>query len=580
MSTNIKNAYMTMYPEHKVPPVDLFDDRLDGALYTFGILQIIMNEVPVDKRPIYILFTLDTSISMDELCKDRRSKIHHILKTFEHMVRFIAQHPDSNVTICVDIFDTSIDHIIRDTRVSNANADEIISLVKQIRPRESTDIELALLNAKDQLTKYNTSNPTHKLFHIFLTDGEANHGQTDPKRLVKLIQYDIAQNIFIGYGTTHNSAMLRKFGETPSSKYLFIDHGENSGAVYGELMQRIMFPALENAEIRMNVEQSSGEIYDWTSNQWIHTLSIGTIDSGAELTFHVRVKLQSLNIIAHIIGQGLPVVDVLNNTICEMVECIPPLVDGDGNVSEMDHSNTIVKYMFRQQTLELMFKCSHFKGSPVDNKQLKLEMSTFFKQMRGYMRTSDLILDPFMRLLCEDIVTCYKTLGTALGHMYSAARQGSQGQQTSFTPRYEDNADNNDENDVLVDNMPRLQRVNTSCSPRTLPAQPYDEAIDAGSDDDDDDVNQMPPPPPSLRRYLSIKNDDTPNDCSPVFDHIENVDTPTITTTTTTTAHDDYDEDDIDNYVMISATNYGFDQDATVYATPGRLNAIRTMSGR
>lgn len=182
-------------------------------------------------------------------------------------------------------------------------------------------------------------------------------------------------------------------------------------------MQRIMFPALENAEIRMNVDQSSGEIYDWTSNQWIHTLSIGTIDSGAELTFHVRAKLQPLKIIAHIIGQGLPVVDVKNNTICEIVECIPPLVDGDGNVSEMDHSRLIEKYMFRQQTLELMFKCSHFKGSPVDNKQLKSEMSTLFKQMRCYMHTSDLILDPFMRLLCDDIVTCYKTLGTALGHI-------------------------------------------------------------------------------------------------------------------------------------------------------------------
>ena len=555
-----------MYPEHKVPPVDLFDDRLDGALYTFGILQIIMDEVPVDKRPIYILFTLDTSISMDELCKDRRSKIHHILKTFEHMVRFIAQHPNSNVTICVDIFDTSIDHIIRDTQVSNANADEIISLVKQIRPRKSTDIELALLNAKDQLTKYNTSNPTHQLFHIFLTDGEANHGQTDPKRLVKLIQYDIAQNIFIGYGTTHNSVMLRKFGETPKSKYLFIDHGENSGAVYGELMQRIMFPALENVEIRMNVDQSSGEIYDWTSNQWIHTLSIGTIDSGAELTFHVRAKLQPLEIIAHIIGQGLPVVDVKNNTISEIVECIPPLVDGDGNVSEMDHSRLIEKYMFRQQTLELMFKCSHFKGSPIDNKQLKLEMSTFFKQMRCYMRTSDLILDPFMRLLCEDIVTCYKTLGTALGHMYSAARQGSQGQQTSFTPRYEDNTnntDNTDADDVMVDNMPRLQRVNTSCSPRALPAQPYDEAINAGSDDEDadDNIDQMLPPPPSLRRRLSVE----PND-----------DTPTIPTTT---ALDNYDEDDIDNYVMISSQNNDMEPD-TVYITPGRLNAMRTLSGR
>lgn len=116
----------------------------------------------------------------------------------------------------------------------------------------------------------------------------------------------------------------------------------------------------------------------------------------------------------------------------------------------------------------------------------------------------------------------------------------------------------------MVDNMPRLQRVNTSCSPRALPAQPYDEAINAGSDDEDEDdnINQMlPPPPPSLRRRLSVE----PND-----------DTPTIPTTT---ALDNYDEDDIDNYVMISSQNNDMEPD-TVYITPGRLNAMRTLSGR
>ena len=50
----------------------------------------------------------------------------------------------------------------------------------------------------------------------------------------------------------------------------------------------------------------------------------------------------------------------------------------------------------------------------------------------------------------------------------------------------------------------------------------------------------------------------------------------------TVSQKDDNDEDDIDNYVMISSQNNGPDEDITaaVYSTPGRLNAMRTMSSR
>ena len=541
-----------------------------------------MDEAPVDSRPIFILFTLDTSVSMDELCKDGKSKMHHILNTFEHMVKFIAQHASANVSIAVDTFNLRIAHIIPTTRVTSDNADELIAMVSKIRSNDSTDIELALLNAEAQLNQYHASNNTHQpdnnmqMFHVFLTDGEANHGITDPTILSDLIQTNISQNMFIGYGTTHNSKMLRIFGETSQSKYLFIDHGENAGSVYGELMQRIMFPALDEVILNTSTvtrnETGVAEIYNWKTNEWTSELYVGSIDSGAELTFHIRTKhLENDNVWAQITGK-LP---GTSQMICDTIDCLPSLVDADGNLSEEEFLN-IEKYMFRQKTMELMFKCQQFNEATVhrinEHKFLKKEMSVFFRQLRGYMRKSNLMMDPFMRLLCEDIVTCYKTIGTDVGHMYTTARQGSQGQQTSFTPKYQDRTDD----DAIPIKLPGLRITNTCCStpsrqytstPRTVfPSLPYDEAIEAESDDEDveEDADNLQ----AIGRCTSGLS---------LVDNIE--DTPVVKTVS---QKDDNDEDDIDNYVMISSQNNGPDEDITaaVYSTPGRLNAMRTMSSR
>ena len=585
MSTNIQNSYISMYPQNKDFPIEIFDSSLGDSLYQFGLIKIHMNEVPVDSRPIFILFTLDTSVSMDELCKDGKSKMHHILKTFDHMVKFISQHNSANVSIAVDTFNLRITHIIPTTRVTSDNADELISMVSKIRTCDSTDIELALLNAEEQLNQYHASNNTNRpdntmqIFHVFLTDGEANHGITDPTILSDLIQTNISQNMFIGYGTTHNSKMLRIFGETPRSKYVFIDHGENAGSVYGELMQRIMFPALDEVTIDIsratNNKIGVAEIYNWKTNEWTTELYVGSIDSGAELTIHIRTKyLESGNVWAQITGK-LP---GSNQMICDTIDCLPSLVDADGNLDNSELLN-IEKYMFRQRTMELMFNCQKFNEATVhrinENKFLKNEMSIFFRQLRGYMRKSNLMMDPFMRLLCEDIVTCYKTMGTDVGHMYTTARQGSQGQQTSFTPKYQDRSDD----DATPRGSPGLRRTNTCCStpsrqytatPRTVfPSLPYDEAIEAESDDEaeeEEDVENL-----IGRCTIGLS----------LVDNIE--DTPRVVNEPKTVSQkDDKDEDDIDNYVMISSQNNGPDEDITVavYSTPGRLNAMRTMSSR
>jgi hypothetical protein len=48
------------------------------------------------------------------------------------------------------------------------------------------------------------------------------------------------------------------------------------------------------------------------------------------------------------------------------------------------------------------------------------------------MKENNLLDDNFMKMLCDDICILYKSLGSSLGYMYTAARSTSQGRQTSY----------------------------------------------------------------------------------------------------------------------------------------------------
>jgi hypothetical protein len=64
-------------------------------------------------------------------------------------------------------------------------------------------------------------------------------------------------------------------------------------------------------------------------------------------------------------------------------------------------------------------------------RDLKIEMKNLVAEMTTYMETLD--DKRLMKNLCDDIVVVYRTIGTRYGHMYSCARQCSQGTERIHT---------------------------------------------------------------------------------------------------------------------------------------------------
>lgn len=535
-TNNIKFTSIQIHNISNIVPTTIVPS-LGNAM--FGILQIEANEVPLIKDPIFIVFNVDMSGSMSDRGKDGKTRMHHVQSTFENMIRFIASQ-DINVNICVEGFDDIIENIITPSYVTKHNVDELVAKVKTITPRNGTNIGLALQNASNKIKAYKKENPTHKIFHVLLTDGAATIGEMNPQRLSNEISKECV-NIFLGIGSGHNTVMMQLFGNRKNAEYRFIDNGDNAGMVYGEILQRILRPAIEDVKIEMH----NGEIYDWKTSSWKTTVFEDVIDSETTKTYHIRTTSPD-NVEALIYGRISG--EESDQFIRELDIGIPmpTLLSEDGTI--VSDICDLTKYLYRQQTLEFLHSCSNFPvddyGAFYDTKlEIRTKMADFFRSMRIYMRKNNIMHDSFMRTLCDDIVVAYRTVGTHSANMHCTSRNQSQGAQRSCTTQCDDD---------IVQTPPRMQRQNACSNINTSTI--FDNDIDF------DNI----PTTVFTQRQIPLLNINT----SMIFENdINDDDTSSVV----------IDEDDIQKYISVNVNN---NFETSAYITPGRLQMMRAVSGR
>lgn len=551
-NNNIKSSSIQIHNDPQmnvttiVPSFEITDNE-NNKCWEFGILEIEMEEVSVTKQPLFIAFDVDISSSMSDIGKDGKTRMQHVHNTFENMIKSIASQ-EVDVYISVDGFDDAIQNVIEPSLVTIDNMNELIKSVKTMTPRGSTNIGLALHSINNRIKTYKLKNPTHKLFHILLTDGAATVGELDPDRLSREICEDYV-NIFLGVGSDHNTKMLQQFANFRNAEYRFIDNGENAGMVYGEILQRILRPAIED----VTIEICNGEIYDWKSSSWRPAMNEDVIDSEANKIYHIRT-LCSQNVKAIIYGKVSSDKEP-NIRELDIVTPIPHLINEEGTVEE--ETCNLTKYLYRQQTLIFLNICSTF---PVESygennarkRDMRKKLADFFRSMRVYMRTNNLLHDSFMRMLCDDIVVAYKTVGTRSANMHCTSRNHSQGAQRSCTTQCEDIDDIN----ISMPIPSRLHRqVGRRYYPEDIENINYGDAqeIDLGLD-----MNMNTLPQTFSFPSLSFEHPPSPN-----LDVI--------------LENDKNDEDSIEQYILVSTPKMDFEN--ATYTTPGRIKMMREVSG-
>ena len=394
-----------------------------GFSEKFGVLRVKLADTPMTTQPQFLYFKKDMSGSMQDMCSDGRSKMQHSNHTTNNILR-LAADTDAEIWVQVDAFDDKVDRIIPAQRVTKDNLSQLVALVSAIMPRNSTDLELALNDSKEQIAKFKEQHPEFVITQIFTTDGQATKGSQNNSTLAECVDPSYS-NIFIGLGLDHSADTLNALSSRKHGAYYFIDKIENGGLVFGEVIHSILYKAL--TDVTLTVENA--EIYDYRVNQWSSTLEIDSLNGEAEKTYHLRRAhdVSPFDVEVKISGTSstLP--------YATTVFCMPTLIDEQG--IDVEPRLDLSKYIFRQRTQELLYeaKCKATQGEHNKIRDLKTKMRDFLAQMKAYTeKRPELATDSTFQTLNDDLVIVIRTLGTHHQMMYTSARANSNGRECSY----------------------------------------------------------------------------------------------------------------------------------------------------
>jgi len=441
----------------------------------FGILEISVSKTKVSNHPTYIEFDIDTSGSMEDIASGIHTKLEFVKKTLDNMYQFIAEHVEAVIYIKVNTFDNQCRTIIPITKITLKNRVEIIAKINDIQSGGCTNIEKAFLQSGKSISEYKEQFPTHKLVYILLTDGNPTAGNIDTDYL-KTIKPD-ACNKCIGYGSDHNAGLLGSCGH-----YYFINDFENTGKVYGEILHKLLYPALENVEIVVK----NGSIYDSVKNSWETSIDGIELHSEQNRTFHIRGNSNTEAIlVGTIVGridrelEEGEIEEIGNREELYTADVLPDLLDEEDTVCVVD----LRKYMYRQKTQELLFESVEYTRQQKTSSSYKNKLKTFFKNMRLYMRENNLMEDPFMKLLCDDIYVCFKTFGKENAEMYVVSRHIGQCNQTPCRANSQKLEDSDEDEDRQIQKQKRKNKWHR------LEKMEIEDIVSPSKEEDPDDLD-------------------------------------------------------------------------------------------
>lgn len=398
----------------------------------FGLLSLKAKSVPITTKLQDFVFTVDCSGSMSDLCSDLRSKMDHIIHTLKNIIYYFHENT-INTFITIYAFDDIIYNIVERTNITDDNLEELLYKISKIRPRNSTDIEKALKNAKEYISTIKVSYPETNISHIFMTDGDVTSGSSNSTVLLSNVD-ETVNNAFIGFGVGHNDKLLIDISAGNKSSYHFVDKLENSGFVYGEILHNILYNLLTNIELSIN----DGLIYDYNSNNWVSKIRIKEISSES-------------------------------NKIYALITIVPDLCYAEINAKTTTHKNDDIDFnlvitdkqklpqqkieiqIFRIRVLQLLFDVNHYhktkfisrgwflnRPKTVDEnkenkKNYKKHLNDLFDEIKQYMTENSLSDDKTLKSLCDDIYISLKTFDKKYGGMYTCGRLVSQGSQRCYT---------------------------------------------------------------------------------------------------------------------------------------------------
>jgi len=390
----------------------------------FGIFQIKMNEAPMNKTPIAIHFTIDSSASMEEGTY-KGSKMNFVLNTMSNILHVIVAR-EMPISVQIDQFNNNYSSVIPLTAVSKENISELFEKIVKIRPDGSTNMAKAIQESQKAMSSAEFSGFVKK-YHFFLTDGEATIGETNIDKLAEMISPDFI-TMFIGYGIDHNAQLLISGAKkNPKSSYHFVNDFETIGVLCGELLHGFCYPVVFDATITVQ----NGVIYDAFTNTWQPCTNIGDLVEGK--TYRIPVRISDDFEIT--ISDGRQFIESVKGIAIDSVD--------------------LTRDVFQFQVDKLFFESTE--------RDVKADAKELFSKIA-------IQRDNSYKCMMDDLYTLYRTVGTDVGNMYIHSRIGT----TVRRQHYRTNSSGISANNTQVATSIGRQNSCTMYDERTIPEWPTD----------------------------------------------------------------------------------------------------------
>jgi hypothetical protein len=340
-------------------------------------------------------------------------------------------------------FHSSATCVLYPMRVTPDTKDEILRVISCIRPQGGTNFEKCfrvishLISTESQHISPSADIPEHctQRMHVFLTDGDNNEGNKSIPHLAGLLGESAAAQptqIMIGYGTEHDSATLQSLcSHFPNSRQWFIDDIEKTGCIFGE----ILWSSVNAAFTKVSISTPRAEVYDFETMQWKNEICLGDFAYDSSRTYYIRTPWQHDDLACKFTYTSI---EAPQDTSCDVV--VPmnyALLSAETKDAEVEKElwrlDTIVEIDKSIQFFKMMRRMT-FQDQADTKTRLVAEITAFQEKFLKYATENNLIEDPYIIQLADDLFVCISGLAASyIGERYITARQASQIQQRAVT---------------------------------------------------------------------------------------------------------------------------------------------------
>lgn len=211
--------------------------QAQGA-HEVGVLVTLSGEAPAQRPRINVALVLDRSGSMAgpplEAAKDAATRF----------AGFLAAHD----RVSVAVFDDQASVIVAP---GPADHDAIGRAVRSIQPHGCTNLSAGWLLGRSHIEAA-LGEGTNRV--VLFTDGQANRGMTDVRRLTDLVRGAADQRVSttcIGFGADFQEELLSAMASAGNGNYWYVEHTDQMGDIFADEIEGLVALGAQNVTVEV-----------------------------------------------------------------------------------------------------------------------------------------------------------------------------------------------------------------------------------------------------------------------------------------------------------------------------------------